>query len=172
MARCKKLLNRPLPRQHGTRVGSLARDILFSVYQLVAEAEAEQAETKAMLRRQCDEMKMFWRSRPLTELRYETGATVTLLSGKTYLVLQHELRECRDLRTFYSHVRELLNLEKRTLLRLRFVGIRAAIRCMATNGGAMSIDGERNVEEHEVSCSFAKCLPYLKGSILQAVVHP
>ena len=155
----KRLLNRPLPRlvNPPTPVADVTRTLLSLVYSRISRVEDEEkwdsssAEDEEYRRRsmqlqkekyrrrsmQLDKEKVrYWRSVPMEALWKEASCTIRHgFSGTEFAIITRiQLRELKNCRNVYRHVRELLQLPKHISLALYFVDCHTLRELAATRG--------------------------------------
>ena len=124
-----------------------------------SDDESEQSDDESEFQKTLNLRKWeHWKANPISEVWKESSATIRLVSGNEIFVKRGTLEELSTLRNFYRHIRECLHLPKHISLRLTFIGCR--------------IFG-REWREHVVACGDdQRGCHYLRGAIIQAVMHP
>ena len=155
-----RLFNKPLPRDAAplTPVADLTRTLLELVYWRVSEKHDEEWVHRRDMQLEKEKVQ-YWRSIPVEALWKETCCTIRLgFSGNEVAVItRKQLKELRNGRNVYRHVRELLQLAKHMSLVLYFAECRAF---------------KRKWQRHEVRCDDGYMGSYLEGAVLEAVMHP
>lgn len=168
--RRKRLYNAPLHRTYqglGYCNQNLAKRVLLKLYEHISKRleleedqrlEQENREDEQRLERvRCTSRIALWKQNPISELHKERGCTILRgFSGEELFINNRNLKRIGTLRNFYLEVRTEFKLLPKHSLHLRFVGNRQF---------------GRQWREHEVCCDESECLHYLRGSIIQSIVH-
>ena len=169
----KRVLNKPLPRlvKPPTPVADITHALLSLVYWHISRVKDHEKQDTSSAEEEDDgkwlhwrnlqlekEKVQYWRSIPVEALWKETCCTIRhSFSGNEFAIITRKhLKELRNCRNVYRHVRELLQLAKHMSLVLYFSECRTF---------------KRKWQRHEVRCDDGYS-SYLEGAVLEAVMHP